>query len=197
MRKKISVLVIISLIIIFLLGIIDYYGFLNLINIKTENFNFEFWNILINSIIVIILYIITYLVIDRKNLIQYQNKKKTAHLLLRDVYNNCIEDIEWMQKKDYRYSIAKKIDFDKDINVSLVYKRLIETPFVNQDLILSYAKEGIIEQEIVNDYFNVKKEFRIFINMSITFFDKYELVQKEINQISDEVNNALSKLPKE
>lgn len=127
MRKK--EYVILSILFVFLtifLMTIDYCGVLGLCYIEVEKFNMDFWSLFINSTIVICLYVITYVLIDKNRIKQEDNKKNVAKLLLQKTYGECLVDIKTMGSKEYRTSLASKINFDKSIGDNPVYNRLME-----------------------------------------------------------------------
>lgn len=192
--KKLKLLLPILMIILISLIFLDYFNVLSKYQIMVTNFNLDFWNIFINLLVVIILYIITYSLIDKKIVEQSKNKSNIAFLLLKETYSACKEDIEWMEKEDYRNDASKKIKGDEDLNNSVVYRRLVESPFENHDMILSFAKEGIITSTQLEDYLIVKKEFRIFITMSIVFYDKFEYVIDSKSKIEKNIDRAMNNL---
>lgn len=125
------------------------------------------------------MYIITYLVIDKKQIKQLNNKRNIAKLLLIEAYEECLSEIEWMDKDDYRNHVAGRIDFNDYLNNNPTYKKIAENAFYNQEMILSFAKEGIISSTHLENYLNVRKEFRLFLTMAITFHDKYRFATKQ------------------
>lgn len=61
-------------------------------------------------------------------------------------------------------------------------------------MILSFAKEGIIKAETLEKYLNVKREFRVFIIASITFYDRYEIAIKFKGELDGMIEDALREL---
>lgn len=192
-RKYIMIFVIILLVTMGLF-LMDYLNVFYKIGISIGNVNMEFWNIFINAFVVVILYIITYLVIDKKQIKQLDNKKNVAIMLLRETFKECLSDIELMDKEVYRTQAASKINFDDYLNNNVAFQTLADGPFQNHEMILSFAKEGILSSKQLETYLNVKKEFRLFLIMSITFFDKYELVTDKRQEVQNLIGVALQKV---
>lgn len=119
------------------------------------------------------------------------NKRNIAKLLLVEAYEDCLTEIEWMDKEDYRNYVAGRIDFDGYLNDNPTYKKIAEDPFSNQEMILSFAKEGIISSTHLENYLNVRKEYRLFLTMAITFFDKYRLATKQKETVHKLIVEAL------
>lgn len=188
-----SILFIISILLIFLV-VVDYFNLLNMININVNKLNIDIWNILINSAITIVLYYITYMLINKKIVEQNKNKKSISNLLLKNTYNSCLEQIEFIS--NYKGTITSKIDYDKDLKENKIYINLIESPFENNDMILSFAKEGIIADNQLNDYITIKETFRKYINLVIVYYDneEYGIRYKEI--LEENIKDTIKKIEK-
>lgn len=195
-NNKLVFLIILILLIIIGMIILDYFNILYKNNIIISNFNIAIWDIIVNSMIVITLYFITYKKIDKKNIDQANNKRDIAYLLLKKTYFSCKDDISWMEKEDYRNKASSKINGDEDINKSSVYKKLIDSPFESHQIILNFAQEGIITSADLEDYLDIKNNFRKFITMSIIFFDKYEYVKELKINLEKSIESAIKKLNK-
>lgn len=173
---------------------LDYFNVLSNHNVIVSNFNIGIWDIIINSLVVIILYIITYKTIDKKLIEQTKNKRDIAYLLLKKTYSSCKEDISWMDNEEYRNKASSKIDGSEDMNKSSVYKNLIDLPFESHEIILNFAQEGIITAADLDDYLDIKKEFRKFITMSIVFFDKYEYIVELKTNLEKTIESTIKKI---
>lgn len=173
---------------------LDYFNVLCNHNIIVSNFNIGIWDIIINSLVVIILYIITHKTIDKKLIEQTKNKRDIAYLLLKKTYSSCKEDISWMDNEEYRNKASSKIDGSEDMNKSSVYKNLIDLPFESHEIILNFAQEGIITAADLDDYLDIKKEFRKFITMSIVFFDKYEYIVELKTNLEKTIESTIKKI---
>lgn len=193
-KKKYTIMFIFFMLLTIFLLAIDYYGVLSLCYIEVERFNIDFWSLFINSTIVICLYVITYVLIDKNRIKQEDNKKNVAKLLLQKTYGECLDDIKRIESKDYRTAMASKINFDNSIGDEPVYQKLMESPFDNHEMILSFAKEGVIKAETLEKYLNVKSEFRVFIIASMTFYDRYEIAIKLKGELDRIIEDALREL---
>lgn len=192
-RNCIIVCILIGFICLMLFAL-DYYDVLSKNNIDIWRINIDFWSTLISSAIVIALYIITYVLIDKRRIKQEENKRNVANLLLRKIYSECLDDIKRMESKDYRIAMASKINFDNSIGDEPVYQQLMDSPFDNHEMILSFAKEGVIKAETLEKYLNVKREFRVFIIASMTFYDRYEIAIKLKGELDGMIEDALREL---
>lgn len=165
------ILLIVMLFALMFLVHIDYKNLLKNYNIFVYNFNIGIWDIIINTLVVVVLYYITYIKIDSKYVEQNKNKTEIANLLLNDDYLECQDYIEFLMKKDVKEKIIQKINFNTDLNNEPIFKNLINIPFENHQTILDLSKEGIISAKNVNNYLQIKKEYRKFIRFYIVFYD--------------------------
>lgn len=194
--NKILMTIIISVIIVAITIYLDYINVLKYPNIKVIKFNFDFLNIFVNSIVVITLYIITYFLVDKRNITQNNNKKEIANLLLKKSYISCLEYIDFLKKDEHRKIINKKVSGDEILGSNKIYKNLIAAPFENNDIISSFVQDGTTTKEQYENYLNVKEKFRMYINTIMLFPDKEEAIniyQDEIIQLVSSVIESLNK----
>ena len=189
--KKYKMIFVIILSVTMSLFLMDYLNVFYKCGISIGNVNMEFWNIFINGFIVVILYIITYLAIDKKQIKQLDNKRNIAKLLLVEAYEKCLSEIEWMDKDDYRKHVASRVDFKDYLNENPTYKKIAENPFYNQEMILSFAKEGIISSTHLENYLNVRKEFGLFLTTAIMLRNNYQLATKQKETVQKIITDSL------
>lgn len=96
--------------------IFDYLNVPRLLGLSSERINMGFFDALLNAVIVIVLYIITYFFVDSRQIQKDANAKDTANVLLLYTYKECLDNlrivgnIEWVKKY-----IAPKVDGDKPV----------------------------------------------------------------------------------
>ena len=151
--------------------ILDYF---NIFNFITKNLNFDFLNIFINSIIVIFIFVITYILVEQKSFdiqkdIEQKKIKVLVTLLLR-MYYKCIENINLLQNQELleKY-IIPKCDFNST-NDPFV-NNFKNYPFDFENRAIDLMQTGIMDVEYLDNYLNIKDLYRKYIDMRITFFD--------------------------
>lgn len=165
---------ILSLIIVLLLTLVlDYINISNYLNVKIENFNFDLLSIVINSLIVIFLYLLTYKIIDKKNIVKSRNKSEVCRKLLLLTYYDCIDKINLFSKEEHLLMIVKKVDFNS--TEDKLSKNLQVAPFDNKNIIIDFLKDGEIDVRCFEMYFEIEKLYKGFISTMITFFDHSEI----------------------
>lgn len=158
-------------ILILIVGALDYF---NVMYFISKNLNFDFLNIFINALVIIFMFIITYILIDRKTLKNQEkienNKKGILLLLLEKTYNECRNQIDVLDEQEMveKYLIPK-INFNSVDNPFI--KNIKSKPFEYEDKIISLFSDGVLDKKYFKEYMNVKDLFELYIGWRITFFD--------------------------
>lgn len=178
-NKKILIYCISMIIILSIILLIDY---TNIGYFISKNLNYNFLNIIVNAIIVIFIFILTYCMVEKKTFLldekKEKNKLSVLKILLENVYESCKKNIELVNNQNtLEKYIIPKINMNSLDN--LVENRLKNIPFINEQYIIDLFKDGICEDEIIKKYFEVKQTYQEYISLRITFFD----LEKEKNNI--------------
>jgi len=180
---------------------LDYLNIPSSLGINFKNLNSDLFGIIVNSLVVIVLYIITYFEIDKRQLNKDENAQKVGYSLLLRSYKSCLAMLDKLINKPLykKYFISKK-EFEKLENP--VYSKLKNNPFDSYEDILTLAREGNIEEVFFNKFLKIRDDYRNYITFCITFFDldSIELNDelKELNKyISNMKNDLISELQQE
>lgn len=158
-------------ILILIVGALDYFNAMYFIS---ENINFDFLNIFVNALVIIFMFIITYILIDRKTLKNQErienNKKGILLLLLEKTYNECRNQIDVLDEQEMveKYLIPK-INFNSVADPFI--KNIKSKPFEYEDKIINLFSEGVLDKKYFKEYMKVKDLFELYIGWRITFFD--------------------------
>lgn len=172
-KKYILILAILTLIYL----IVDYFNIPTLLNIHIDNINGNLLDILINSIVVIILYLITYLTIDKKSIEKSKNKEDIYKQVLINMYSECIEIINLLHDESILNKIVKQVDGDAPIIENKIVSNLINLPFESKNIILDFARNGEIDVNTLQRFLSIQSDYRKYINMLIICFDKQEYIE--------------------
>lgn len=152
--------------------IFDYLNVPRLLGLSSERINMGFFDALLNAVIVIVLYIITYFFVDSRQIQKDANAKDTADILLLYTYKECVENLRIvlnpMWTKNY---IAPKVDFNRPINKNSVVSNIQDLPFSSKSEIFELATGGYVEKEVLTRYLHIQAEYRYVVAMEITSFD--------------------------
>ena len=195
-KKKITKIIAISILSIILYIILDFVNILSLLSIPAENLNKDVLSLIVNSTIVILLYIISYYLIDKKSITKDKNKTTVANILIIKTMEECKDSIKLLnQTQMVKKYIVPKVDFNKTDNENKVVYNIQNYPFDTYDDVFSLAKDGYVNKEIFNMYLDIRKEYRFIVSSKITFFDKDEIQktpdQEELFSLLDEKESKL------
>lgn len=144
---------------------------------------------LIEPVVVIILYIITFCVIDKKSVEKERNKKEIANIILKNTYNDCLWWIDNMEGDLLSKYVVTKVDFT--IANDPIVTNIENAPFDDEVFIMDFIKDGQIDKKRAEQYFEIKKLFQQYIAMRIILFDAVgatiELKYKLKDRIQDEL----------
>lgn len=162
------------------------------LKLNMNNINSDFNN----NTITILLFGIAYFAIDKINTVRNSNQRRTAKDILIRTYDECITFPNIFESDaDALIRVVKQCDFDKPIPENGRIRYFQNLPFDYDSMICEFAKSGIISNEEFNDYLKVKKCYKDYILMRITFFDQDESVRSPtIGDLIKAINEAKEKL---
>lgn len=141
--------------------ILDYLNVPQLLGLSSDRINMDFFDVFLNSVIVIVLYIITYFFVDSRQIQKDTNAKDTADILLLYTYKECVDNLRIvlnpMWTKNY---IAQKVDFNRPINKNSVVSNIQDLPFSSKSEIFELATGGYVEKEVLTRYLHIQAEYR-------------------------------------
>ncbi len=205
--EKSSILkyVLVSCIIIVIYLVIDFF---NVFNFITKELNLDSFAILVNAIVVVFVFLITYSLVNKKTFELEQeknnNKLNLLNILLKEIYRDCEDNLDILNNDEFlKLYIIPKVDFNKSSDK--ITENLKVLPFQNEKYIIELFSSGIATNNIINEYFEIKKLYQKYINMKITFFDinenrdtnEHEELYNLLNTDRDNLQNKLKNLLKQ
>lgn len=182
-KKMIRKYSLIAAILILIVGLLDYFNALNFIS---KNLNFDFLNIFINALVIIFMFVITYLLIESKTLEaekeKNNNKKGILILLLKKVCDECLNQISMLDEQAIveKYLIPK-IDFNATNNV--IENNIKRKPFEYEEDIINLFSDGIIDKKYFSNYMKIKDCFENYVQWRIIFFDVKKKGRKDLELV--------------
>ena len=177
--KEISKKVIILLFVLCIAGIlIDYTNFLTCIGFNMSNINWDFLNIAT----VIVLFVITYQLLNKKEIKREQNKHDISLLMLQNCYNECRGYLDLLDTE----TVPKVLGENGNENI---IRNLQNAPFENESSFMDLVKDGQISKKQMELYLQVKAKYRQYVNVRITFHDipaMYNPLQTELQYLLEE-----------
>ena len=175
--------------------ILDYLNVSQLLGLSSNRINMDFFDVFLNSVIVVVLYIVTYYFVDRKQIQKDANAKDTADVLMLYTYKECLDNLRmlWHPKWKEEY-IIPKVDGNKPINENRIVANIQNLPFASKDEILELSKGGYIEKEVLDRYLHIHKEYIYAVAMLITFYDLTNPQTDEQRAMFADINNRSDEL---
>lgn len=184
--------IIISILLIVVITVLDYVNLPTLLGMNISNINWDFYMGILNIISVLLVFIVTFKTLNKKEIARERNKKDISILLLEECYKECQNYIDFLNDETVKKYIVPKIDFDSTDHK--IVKNLQIAPFENENIIMDLVKDGQIPKQQIEGYFNIKRKFRQYVNMRIIFFDGsdiYEPLKTELSKLlKDELTSV-------
>ncbi len=196
MKNKHPVLKILFPILIFgLYFIMDIFDFPSIIGINKGTLNLSLLNIMVESTIVIVLYLISYYYVDNKENKKEINSRNTAVISLIKIYKECDYLLQLLDNKYVvKQYVVPKVDFNSTNDIMI--NSFKNNPFSLSNTILELSINGFITKEELNQYLFIKQEYQYLADAKITFFD-LENPQNESQRILYDDLNERDRILKE
>lgn len=185
---KLLILIIASLI------IFDYINLPSILGFKMSNINWNFCMGILNIVVVIVLYLITYNKLDLRTIEREKNKKELSALLINQCYHECLDYMKWLDQEMVEKYIVPKMDFNSTNNTVLV--NLQESPFLNENIIIDLAKDGQFTKKQIEGYFKIKAKYRQYVIMRISLFDAPHFYESFNADLYDAIKTEIRNLDK-
>lgn len=171
--------------------VIDYFNLLMFLGIRINNINVDILNILITTLTAIILYIISYHYIEKRQVDKDANAKDVVKTLLEKAYKHCLSNIDLLNdEKHLRKYIVPKVDFDEIASESKIVQNLQNNPFSSFDTIMSFSQAGYVSTSELDAFLDIRSAYQMYVNLKITFYDladsndpAHKIMQHEIEGI--------------
>lgn len=157
----------VGIIVILIVFIFDVINISDVINIPFFNINFDLWNILI----IVILYMLTYEIIDKRDNKRKENQEELARILLEETYKECKKYKNLIDSEMFKRICPKRFSGDQTMENNAAYQDLRKAPFEHDSIIFSLGEEGIISASEMINYINVKNKYSIYFSNVVCFPD--------------------------
>ena len=182
------------LFVVILYFIIDAVNLFGQIGFVTDNINFDVADIVISNIVIIGLFLITYHLIDSKEIERKRNQRQTAVVLLTRTYTSCMKAIKLHDDQFVLNMTVRQCDFNTPIFEEKVLLNLQNVPFENHSFILEAAGQGVITKNELDTYLELQNAYKSYIKMKIMFFDYPEATVQEHDRLLIDLDNIIRHL---
>ena len=175
--------------------VLDYFNFPSILGFKMSNVNYTLIDTVLNVSVVISLYIITFFLIDKRQIRKDDNAKGTADILMLSAYNQCKELSKIVDTQSWLESyIVPKVDSNKTGLDNRVILNLQNNPFAEHSHILLLAENGAISRGDLMKYFEIMELYKSFISLRITFYDMNDATTDKQKKFRSKIINDKNKL---
>ena len=175
MRKKVyQVMLLAGIFPLMIFILLDYLDIPSFMGLHVTALNYDLFGAVLNAFVVIVLYFVTFIIVDKRQIINDENAKQAASILLLYTYKQCKDTLTLINnQKVLDTYIVPKVDFNKTDVDSLVTMNLKNMPFVEHSKILDFATTGAIDAPRLERYYQIMNRYKSYISLRITFFDIY------------------------
>ena len=175
--------------------VLDYFNLPSILGFKMSNVNYTLIDTVLNVSVVISLYIITFFLIDKRQIRKDDNSKGTADILMLSAYNQCKELSKIVDTQSWLESyIVPKVDSNKTGLDNRVILNLQNNPFAEHSHILLLAENGAISRGDLMKYFEIMELYKSFISLRITFYDMNDATTDKQKKFRSKIINDKNKL---
>ena len=160
------------------------------------SYNWDIVSLIVNNVTVLDIFIITFILIDNKNIKKETNKEKIATQMLALTYKECNKYINFLTDEIVKNYIIKKCDFSKTVNKhdNIIYTNLENAPFTFENQILNFSNEGIINADNFNNFINLKQLYMDYIDKRLSFYDIPVLYTPLKNKLEKYIDEKLNQI---
>ena len=194
MDNRIVKICLICLSFIVMYFIIDVNDVLECIGLTAEKVNFDIADIVISNVVIVGLFLVTYHLIDSKEIERKRNQRQTAIVMLLTTYQNCIDGIKGLDNPFTFRGILSKCDFNAIMPENKILNYLQGQPFENNNFILEVASQGIITKDELQTYLVVKDSFKKYVLWKIAFYDNPNVYIGEHDKLLAELERTIKSL---
>lgn len=189
--NKVKNIIFISAILLFVYLFIDITNFFSVWNFKVSNINYTLFAACLNALVVIVLYIISYLVIDSRTIRREKNARDVVDVLIENTYKSCIDMLSLVEDRGFvEKHMFPKVSEDKMAFQDEFIIHLKSHPFSSHETIMQFCLNGIIDKEYLEEYLYVKSIYERLVYNRVVFFDiedwKTEFQSYYLQQMKDD-----------
>ncbi len=189
-KRDVIIFVVLSISLI----ILDYINLPSLFGFKMYNINWDFYMGILNTIVVVALYVITYKILDEKTIEREKNKNTISLLLMQESYKECIKSVKFLNQEIIEKYIVTKIDFNVIDKENMIVINIQNSPFVNENIIMDLVKDGQVTAKQIKGYLKVREQYKQYISTRIAFFDAPDIYESFKIDLFKIINDEIKKL---
>lgn len=186
---------------IILILVADYYNVPSRLGFVISNCNLDVQSIIISNGIVILLFILAFVLFDKRGVEKEKNKRLIALTILKNVYTHCKESSQrFAQCENGKFLLELfKIDFSDIQDPTMAYYRSF--PFLDvNETIIAFAQEGVLNASEIEVYLNIRKQFASYVECSLGLAELKgadKIFSRKLGELIENIDKALNLIDKE
>lgn len=178
------------------LCLLDYFNVFSRIGVDVSNMNWDVISLVAGNVVVVLLFVITYFIVDSRGIQREKNQLMTAYLTLIGIYERCKDMVDMFSKEDIRLRAVQKCNGNKLLSEDKPHMHYLNYPFENESVIYELAGSGILSKTVFSEFITIKKDYQKYINVAIIFYDHYDQIKEIEDGISKKLTSAIESLKK-
>lgn len=138
--------------------------------------NWDVAGIVIGNLVVICLFMITFHLLDRRNIEKDRNQREIAILTLKSTCEECKAMVEMFDNPKILSSVLSKIDHNIPMAEDKCRQYYLNRPFKYREKIEEFTISGIITKDEYSGFIDVEKKYTIYINAKISLNDYADII---------------------
>lgn len=171
---------------------LDYFNIPKSLGIEIDRLNMDVFSAFFDNAIVMLIAVITYLLIDRKNIEKQKNQEEIIFSVMESIYKTCKENVDLFETPQITEMLVRKTDFNSTEYDNLPAGKLAKAAFLDEAIIIDAFKEGILNKTYFDDYIKMKNAYKKFMLVRITFFDAPEVFAPVKHEFESCFNEGIS-----
>lgn len=184
-NKRIITTLCLLIVIVLVLFVLDFFNIPSKWGLNPSVINMDFWSMFLSNGVVISLFIITFVLFDRKKLEKEKLAEYAGIVLLRDTYQRCESFILILKETLKTNDEDKKTEKFSDNQLRFI----ADEPFKDNDKIFEYLGNGYISRKRYENYKEIKQSYETIINIKTINISVPELEKKLFDKLEIDLNN--------
>lgn len=158
----------------------------------------EWCSVIVSNSVVVLLFAITFVIFDLKNLKDRTNRFQIAITLIKNDYNQCLNFLKVFENKDLRKNVLSKLESDAFSYNNDYFNNLLSVSFKNYEFIMQYANQGILTTDTIKEYLYIKDNYSSIITgyvLSQGMIDVENAIDSGRENLRSKISEALGRLP--
>lgn len=192
-RLILALTVYIGITVLLIIG--DLFDVFSRLGINVPELNMDFVSIVISNAVVIILFIIAYHFVDKRNIKAMENKRELGLHLLEKSSTACEDYFNIMIPQIVSDFIVPKVDFNSTKNI--IVENLQNAPFDFDEQLMELFLDGTLTKVEMDLYTELKSQYGKYISSRVTFYDKPTIYKISESNYKDALKNLKEYLDKQ